>query len=78
MIHAPGVAISVASPGVEPHFVMSAVLSPCVGICELDESGLCLGCRRSGEEIADWLKFSEARRRYLMDEVLPARQTVES
>ncbi|MEM9590798.1 MAG: DUF1289 domain-containing protein, partial [Pseudomonadota bacterium] len=29
--------------------------TPCVNICMLDEtSGLCIGCGRSGEEIADW------------------------
>ena len=29
--------------------------SPCVGICKLDDAtGWCLGCGRSGTEIADW------------------------
>jgi len=30
------------------------VLSPCVGICLLDENDLCIGCFRSGREISDW------------------------
>ncbi|MEO0330046.1 MAG: DUF1289 domain-containing protein, partial [Pseudomonadota bacterium] len=32
-----------------------AVTSPCTGICKLDDtSGWCLGCGRSGDEIAEW------------------------
>jgi hypothetical protein len=31
------------------------VASPCVGICRLDKvSGLCVGCLRTGDEIALW------------------------
>ena len=25
--------------------------SPCIGICEIDESGYCVGCGRSADEI---------------------------
>lgn len=29
--------------------------SPCIGICKLDDAtGFCLGCARTGDEIADW------------------------
>ena len=28
------------------------IASPCSGVCQLDPQGLCLGCRRSGREIA--------------------------
>ncbi|MDJ0608376.1 MAG: DUF1289 domain-containing protein [Kiloniellales bacterium] len=32
-----------------------ALASPCVGICKLDDTtGWCLGCARSGDEIAGW------------------------
>jgi predicted Fe-S protein YdhL (DUF1289 family) len=38
--------------------------SPCLGICRMDEAtGLCLGCARSGEEVAIWRDVGEARRR---------------
>ncbi len=50
-----------------------AVLSPCTGVCALDEAGLCRGCRRSGDEIAAWAALDDAARLYLMDVVLPAR-----
>ena len=29
-----------------------AILSPCTGVCCLDEQGLCEGCYRTGNEIA--------------------------
>lgn len=48
-------------------------LTPCVGVCYLDASGLCAGCRRSGDEIARWTAMSRAERLYLMEHVLPLR-----
>ncbi len=30
------------------------VPSPCVGICQSDDKGLCLGCMRSRKERQDW------------------------
>ncbi|MEM7398682.1 MAG: DUF1289 domain-containing protein [Pseudomonadota bacterium] len=47
--------------------------TPCVNICMLDEtSGLCIGCGRSGEEIADWVNLSPEERRAIMT-TLPER-----
>lgn len=51
------------------------VLSPCIGICHLDDQGMCAGCFRSGEEIARWLSMSRAEREHLMNTVLPQRQS---
>jgi uncharacterized protein len=34
--------------------------SPCTKICSLDEQGYCLGCLRTGEEIARWMSMSAA------------------
>jgi len=48
--------------------------SPCIGLCQLGADGLCEGCLRSGDEIARWLSMSEAERRAMMDEILPARE----
>lgn len=28
--------------------------SPCVSVCALDGNDLCIGCLRTGEEIAQW------------------------
>lgn len=30
------------------------VLSPCVGVCALDDDDVCIGCLRSGQEITQW------------------------
>ncbi len=54
--------------------VVPAILTPCTGVCTLDEDGLCLGCHRTGAEIARWPQMSNAERLRLMDTVLPLRQ----
>jgi predicted Fe-S protein YdhL (DUF1289 family) len=47
--------------------------SPCVKICTLDaRSGLCLGCGRTIDEIAQWTTMSAEERQRLMTE-LPGR-----
>ncbi|AZQ67459.1 DUF1289 domain-containing protein [Silicimonas algicola] len=47
--------------------------TPCVNICVIHaETGLCLGCRRSGDEIAAWSSMSDEWRRNVMEE-LPSR-----
>ncbi|WP_448659862.1 DUF1289 domain-containing protein [Sphingomonas sp. CJ99] len=40
-----------------------AVASPCINTCRLDrESGWCLGCLRTGDEIAAWPNADDAQR----------------
>lgn len=47
--------------------------TPCVNICVLDDAaGICIGCGRSGDEIARWVQMSPAERRTVMD-TLPER-----
>ena len=50
-----------------------AVLSPCIGVCTIDEEGLCVGCHSSGNEIAAWPMMNDDARLRMMDEVLPRR-----
>lgn len=50
-----------------------AVLSPCIGICEIDEDGLCVGCHRTGAEIAHWPMMNDDARLRMMDQLLPQR-----
>ena len=50
-----------------------AVLSPCIGVCALDDDGLCLGCHRTTAEIARWSQMDDDERLRLM-ELLPRRQ----
>lgn len=47
--------------------------SPCVKVCVIDEaSGWCVGCGRSGDEIAAWPKMNAPEKRDLLIR-LPAR-----
>jgi len=35
------------------------VSSPCINVCQMDpESGLCQGCRRTLQEIAEWMEMT--------------------
>ena len=34
------------------------VPSPCIGICESDKKGHCLGCMRSRDERQEWINFT--------------------
>lgn len=47
--------------------------SPCENICMLHpETKLCIGCKRTGDEIAGWGRMTPEQRRTIMEE-LPAR-----
>lgn len=52
-----------------------AVLSPCIGVCTLNDNGLCDGCHRTSAEIARWSQMSDDERLQLMETVLPARES---
>jgi len=42
--------------------------SPCISVCQIDETtGWCLGCRRSIDEIRDWIIMSPEDRQRLLD-----------
>ncbi|MBZ6076455.1 DUF1289 domain-containing protein [Microvirga puerhi] len=52
---------------------MNRASSPCIRVCLLDaETGLCEGCGRTREEIAQWFRLSEEERLRIMAE-LPER-----
>lgn len=50
------------------------VLSPCIGICQLGDDGLCVGCLRSTDEIGRWLNMGDNERLHLMNVILPQRE----
>ena len=39
--------------------------SPCIKVCKL-QAGICIGCRRTQEEIASWIKFSDSEKRAVL------------
>jgi uncharacterized protein len=47
---------------VESSLKAAAVPSPCINICRLNAQGLCIGCRRTLSEIAEWSAAGDARR----------------
>lgn len=51
----------------------SVVLSPCIGVCEMDAGGLCRGCERTLDEIGEWATLDDSERVRLMLHVLPGR-----
>jgi predicted Fe-S protein YdhL (DUF1289 family) len=51
-----------------------AIATPCVKVCFVDpESGLCLGCHRTVDEVARWTRYTDAERAAIMAG-LPARR----
>ena len=54
------------------------VLTPCIGICELDTDDLCVGCHRTRNEIALWGSMSDTERLYVMNHVLPEREQAQA
>jgi predicted Fe-S protein YdhL (DUF1289 family) len=49
---------------------MARISTPCIRVCSLDaDGGLCAGCGRTAEEIAGWLRLSEAERLRIMAEL---------
>ena len=79
--HVPAFFIAANSSRI-PHVYSSstfrAVLSPCIGICRLDDLGLCVGCRRTTSEIARWGQMGDDERLRLMEIVLPMRDAAEA
>ncbi|MCA1713921.1 MAG: DUF1289 domain-containing protein [Gammaproteobacteria bacterium] len=59
---------------IEMNTAFRAVLSPCIGVCALDDDGLCLGCHRNTGEIARWPQMNDDERLRLMETVLPLRR----
>lgn len=50
------------------------VASPCINVCRMDaRSGLCLGCARTLDEIAQWAQASADARRAVLAQ-LPQRR----
>ncbi|MSR13574.1 MAG: DUF1289 domain-containing protein [Gammaproteobacteria bacterium] len=47
--------------------------TPCLSICKIDRaSGVCTGCKRTIQEVASWLHYTDEQRRKIMEE-LPIR-----
>ena len=48
-----------------------AVASPCLDVCKFDrKAGLCVGCFRTSDEIRQWRKLTDHKRRGILSERL--------
>ena len=44
--------------------------SPCNDICTQDlQSGLCIGCKRTQEEIANWIKYTDEQKKQVLIDI---------
>ncbi|WP_303292249.1 DUF1289 domain-containing protein [Marinobacter sp. SS5-14b] len=49
--------------------VRDKVRSPCVSVCALNESDVCIGCQRTSDEILRWTSMTEEERREVLVKV---------
>lgn len=55
------------------------VKSPCIGVCEIDAgTGLCRGCLRTLDEIAQWSKIDDAAKRAILAAIAARRQAMDA
>lgn len=47
----------------------ATMVSPCVGVCALDEEDVCMGCYRTGQEITNWGAMNDQQREEVMKHV---------
>lgn len=45
------------------------VRSPCISVCKLDKSGVCVGCYRTIDEIRDWYRLDNDGRRLILEQI---------
>ena len=46
------------------------IASPCNDICTTDaKSGFCIGCRRTSNEIANWLSYSDDKKKKILKDL---------
>lgn len=55
-------------------YLVTAIESPCIGVCTLDAEGYCIGCLRTSAEIGAWSILPPGERCRIMDQVLPQRE----
>lgn len=43
--------------------------SPCIKVCEIDDEGFCTGCKRTIDEIRNWMVMSDYEQTMLLAEL---------
>lgn len=49
------------------------ILTPCIRVCAIDETGVCTGCKRTLEEIKNWLRYTDAERTIICERLKKSR-----
>ena len=53
------------------------IVTPCIQVCIIvGESGLCLGCHRSLQEVGSWSRLDDEARRTIMGELKARRSRI--
>ena len=53
----------------------TSVPSPCISVCQMEEAtGLCLGCRRTVDEIRDWIILTPDEKRAVLARIADRKQ----
>ena len=53
------------------------IATPCIQVCIIDgESGLCLGCHRTLQEVGTWSRLDDEARRTIMGELKSRRSRI--
>ena len=51
--------------------------SPCIGVCELGDDKICVGCGRSIAQIAAWSQMTDRERQAILDRLRADRPGIE-
>ncbi len=46
---------------------MVEIQNPCIKLCHRDSNDVCFGCRRTGEEIANWSKYTNEEKKAVIE-----------
>jgi len=49
--------------------MMTDIPSPCMKICFKDSNDVCFGCRRTGEEIGNWSKYTNEEKKEILEKI---------
>ncbi len=46
---------------------MEEIPNPCIRICFRDSNDVCFGCRRTGEEVGNWSKYTNEEKKAVIE-----------
>jgi predicted Fe-S protein YdhL (DUF1289 family) len=55
---------------------MDNVPSPCINVCRADSKGVCYGCKRTREEVGNWMLYTNEEKQAVVEQ-LPKRTNAE-